>query len=107
MKRFALSLMLTIAAGTASATTLKMEVNGLVCAFCANGITQTFTKKPEVAAVHVSLEDRLVAIGLKEGHDLSDAAVTESLKEAGYTVVSIERTEQSVADIKAEVERGG
>jgi hypothetical protein len=48
-----------------------------------------------------------VAIGLKEGHDLSDAAVTESLKEAGYTVVSIERTEQSVADIKAEVERGG
>lgn len=107
MMRFALSLMLTIAAGTASATTLKMEVNGLVCAFCANGITQAFKKKPEVAAVHVSLEDRLVAIGLKEGHDLSDAAVTESLKEAGYTVVSIERTEQSVADSKAEVERGG
>ncbi|GAB3736401.1 hypothetical protein GCM10028794_16990 [Silanimonas algicola] len=107
MNRIALSFLLALAAAPAFATTLKMEVNGLVCAFCANGITQAFSKKPEVAEVHVSLEDRLVAVALKPGQNLTDEAVTTSLKDAGYTVVSIQRTEQTVDEIRAEVARGG
>jgi copper chaperone CopZ len=86
------------------ARTLRIEVNGLVCAFCADGITRAFGKEPATASVFVSLEDKLVAVQLKEGQDLPDATATRLLTEAGYTVVGIQRTDATVAEIKAEVD---
>ena len=106
MNRLVLTALLAFAAAPAFANTLRMEVNGLVCAFCANGITKAFTAKPEVADVHVSLEDRLVAVALKPGQDLAHAAVKKALEDAGYTVVSLQRTDLTIEQIKAEVARG-
>lgn len=88
------------------ARSLRIEVNGLVCAFCADGITRAFKKEPAAAEVFVSLEDKLVAVQLKDGQDISDATTTQLLTDAGYTVVGIRRTEASVAQIKAEVTGG-
>lgn len=99
---------LVLAAGfvtTAEARSLRMEVNGLVCAFCADGITKAFKKEPAAGEVLVSLEDRLVAVDLKDGQDISDAEVTKLLTDAGYTVVGIKRSDATVADIRAELGR--
>ncbi|MCY7313244.1 MAG: heavy-metal-associated domain-containing protein [Pseudoxanthomonas sp.] len=99
---------LVLAAGftsAAEARSLRMEVNGLVCAFCADGITKAFKKEPAAGDVFVSLEDRLVAVDLKEGQDISDAAVTKLLTDAGYKVVGIQRSDATVAEIKAELGR--
>lgn len=90
-------------AGTLDARTLRIEVNGLVCAFCADGITKAFKTEAATAEVFVSLEDKLVAVGLKEGADIADATATKLLTDAGYTVVGIQRTDATVAQIKAEV----
>ena len=90
-------------ATSAEARSLRMEVNGLVCAFCADGITRAFKKQPAAGDVFVSLEDRLVAVDLKDGQDISDAVATKTLTEAGYTVVAIQRSDATVADIRAEV----
>lgn len=89
----------------AMANTLKMEVHGLVCAFCANGIKSAFKEEASVQEVFVSLEDRLVAIALKPDQDISDAITKELLTDAGYTVVRIERTEATLAEIRAEADR--
>jgi len=97
------SVLATITLGTAEARSIRMEVNGLVCAFCANGITQALKKETAAGEVFVSLEDKLVAVQLKDGQDISDDTMKRTLTEAGYTVVSINRTDATVAQIKAEV----
>lgn len=86
---------------TSFAATVEMQVNGLVCAFCAQGIEKTMRAKPETADVLVSLEHGLVAVALKPAQDLTDAALTAALTDAGYTVVAIKRSERSLAQISA------
>jgi mercuric ion binding protein len=85
---------------TASAGTIEMKVYGLVCGFCAQGIEKTLRKNPATADVVVSLENKLVAIGTKEGADISDAELTKSLTDAGYDVKKIERTQRSLVEIR-------
>ena len=95
----------SLTAPVLDARSLRIEVNGLVCAFCADGITRAFKKDNATAEVFVSLENKLVAVGLKDGQDIADATATKLLTDAGYTVVAIERTDATVAAIKAEVGR--
>lgn len=99
-----LGLLLSVAA---SATTIEMEVNGLVCAFCAQGIEKTLKGFPATDAVLVSLERRLVAVALKDGTDIGDAELRQALTEAGYTVVGIRRTDASLETLRAGVKPHG
>jgi copper chaperone CopZ len=102
MKRFQVYLTVLLLAVTASsaAATIEMTVNGLVCAFCAQGIEKKLKKFPATAEVVVSLEHRLVALALKEGQDIPDADLRKALTDAGYTVKSIVRTETPIADVR-------
>jgi mercuric ion binding protein len=86
----------------ASARTIRMQVNGLVCAFCAHGIKKALSEIPDAGDVHVDLERKLVAVALNDGGDISDAELNRALTDAGYTVVEIARTDQSIDSIKAE-----
>jgi copper chaperone CopZ len=102
MKRFQLylCLMLLAASATGTAATIEMTVNGLVCAFCAQGIEKKLKKFPATSEVVVNLEHRLVAVSLKEGQDISDADLRKALTDAGYTVKSIERNDTPIADVR-------
>jgi copper chaperone CopZ len=107
MKRFQLytCMMLLAVSATSSAATIEMTVNGLVCAFCAQGIEKKLKKFPATAEVVVSLEHRIVAVSLKENQDITDADLRKALTDAGYTVKSIERTETSIADVRAKLKQ--
>ena len=85
-----------LVASSTRATTIEMRVNGLVCAFCAQGIEKKLRKLPATDAVLVNLEQRLVAVSLKEGKDIPDADLRKALTDAGYTVTGIERTEMPI-----------
>ena len=87
--------------GVASAGTIEMKVYGLVCGFCAQGIEKTLRKNPATEDVVVSLENKLVAIGTRDGQDISDADLTTALTEAGYDVKAITRTQRPIAQIRA------
>ena len=87
-------------AGSSAAATVEMTVNGLVCAFCAQGIEKKLKKFPATADVVVSLEHRLVAVALKEGQDIPDGDLRKALTDAGYTVKSISRSETPIADVR-------
>jgi copper chaperone CopZ len=107
MKRLQLLLavtLLAVAAGSAAAT-IEMTVNGLVCAFCAQGIEKKLKKFPATADVLVSLEHRLVAVSLKDGQDITDADLRKALTDAGYTVKEISRSETSIADVRARIKQ--
>lgn len=85
------------------ARTIELEVNGLVCAFCAQGIEKSLKTFPATQEVFVSLEHRLVAIALKDGTDIQDDELQSAITDAGYTIVAIKRTDESLATIRSRV----
>jgi len=87
----------------ASAATIEMDVNGLVCAFCAQGITKTLRGFPATTDVVVSLEKRLVAVATKEGQDIPDEDLKRALTNAGYEVKAIRRESESLDEVRARV----
>jgi copper chaperone CopZ len=99
--RFLLIVLLTLASIAVRAATIEMHVNGLVCAFCAQGIEKKLRKFPATADVVVSLEQRLVAVALKDGQDISDADLRKALTNAGYTVTTIERSDTPIDAIRS------
>lgn len=103
-KTMLLTVLLAVAPG-AFANTIEMDVNGLVCAFCAQGIEKTLKGFPATDHVFVSLEHRIVAVELKEGQDIDDAALKKAITDAGYALVQIRRTDDSIAAIRARVSK--
>ena len=98
------ALILLLGASTlASARTIEMDVNGLVCAFCAQGIEKTLKSIPATEAVFVSLEHRIVAIALKDGTDIDDTTLRKAITDAGYTVVDIRRGDVALDSIRERV----
>jgi periplasmic mercuric ion binding protein len=88
------------------AATIEMNVNGLVCAFCAQGIEKQLRKFPATADVIVSLEQKLVAVALRDGQDIPDTELRRALTNAGYTVKAIQRTETPLAELRERLKRG-
>jgi len=97
---------LLLLAGVVRADTIEMTVNGLVCAFCAQGIEKTLRKNPATEDVIVSLEHRLVAVATRPGNDIGDDVLRAALTDAGYDVKEIVRTERSLASIREQLKAG-
>jgi mercuric ion binding protein len=93
--------LLALAPIAVRAGTIEMHVNGLVCAFCAQGIEKKLRKIPATADVVVSLEQHLVAVALRDGQDISDSDLRRALTNAGYTVTTIRRTDASIDAIRS------
>jgi len=84
--------------------TIKANVNGMVCAFCAQGIDKKMRALSQTKDVYVNLKQRLVAVEVKDGQTISDETVKEIISKAGYSVTSITKSDQPAAAIKAEME---
>lgn len=63
---------------------VHVKVKGMVCAFCAQGLTKAFKKLPEVQDVKVSLEEKYVQLTLKKDTSLEDTKILDTIKDAGY-----------------------
>jgi periplasmic mercuric ion binding protein len=95
----------TLLSNIAFATqTIKANVNGMVCAFCAQGIEKKMRALSQTKDVYVNLKQRVVAVEVKDGQTLTNDTVKDIIKKAGYDVTSIEISEHPVAHIKAEME---
>lgn len=107
LKFIAAGASITLATGLFSsawaAESVKVTVNGMVCAFCAQGIEKRLSKLPATQAVFVDLKKKIVAIEAKEGQALDGKTITAEITDAGYDVVRLETVQQSVAEIKAGV----
>ena len=88
------------ATAISNAATIEMDVNGLVCAFCAQGIEKKLRAFPATSDVVVSLEEHLVAVSTKEGQDIADDELRHALTDAGYTVNGIRRADESLDTVR-------
>lgn len=78
----------------AHADTIRAEVKGMVCSFCAQGITKLFRDHEDVAKVTVSLTDSVVILEEKPGRTLADEEIKRIVKDSGFELVSIKRGEE-------------
>lgn len=70
---------------------IHVGVNGMVCAFCANGIEKKFKKESAVEDVKVDLDKKLVTIKTKKDADIDDAKLKDLITKSGYTITTIHR----------------
>ncbi|MBU6270683.1 MAG: heavy-metal-associated domain-containing protein [Betaproteobacteria bacterium] len=91
------------AADAGNAGTVKFAVNGMVCAFCAQGIEKRLTKMSETGALYINLAQKVVAVQPKPGKSIDIARVSAEIVEAGYTVTATQPVPQTVAAIRAEM----
>jgi copper chaperone CopZ len=87
----------------AAATSIKATVNGMVCAFCAQGIEKRLGKLDAAQTVFVDLKRKTVAVQIKDGQSLDEKAIAHEITEAGYDVVKLERVSLTVDEIKAQL----
>jgi periplasmic mercuric ion binding protein len=88
---FVFALILTISPGTINAEEIKINVKGMVCSFCAQGIDKTFKKQDEVEEVNVDLDKKIVELKTKPDKQLTDEKISALITDAGFDIVSIER----------------
>ena len=82
------------------ALTQKIEVLGMVCAFCAQGIEKSFGSDENVKDVFVNLENYFVAIESKDGKSIDEKLIRTIITDAGYDVQKIEVVSDSVSEIR-------
>ena len=85
-----------------AAKSIKADVNGMVCSFCAAAIEKRLKSMSATKAVYVDLSKKIVALELKDGQDVDLDKVAEEIRDAGYDVVKIGRSEQTIEQIRAE-----
>ena len=75
---------------------IDIEVEGMVCDFCAQSIEKVFMKQPGVAVVYVNLDRGNVQVKMadvfeKDEDGISDIRIRKLFKDAGYNVTNITR----------------
>ena len=91
------------AARPAQASAVKLSVNGMVCAFCAQGIETRLKKLPETADLYINLKQKVVAVQAKPGQTLAVDKLKAEVVEAGYEVTRAEPMSQTVAQLREQM----
>ena len=87
--------MLTLASNVVFADDYVVEVHGLVCSFCAQGVTKKISKLPFIdqtrftKGVKVEIEDQKVTISVKAGERLDIDSLFDAIRSGGYDPIDI------------------
>jgi len=100
MYKHVFSTLVLLVPAVAPAATIEIDVNGLVCAFCAQGIEKKLRAFPATEDVVVSLEQKLVALATKPGQDIADDEIRRALTDAGYAVKAIHREDETLDAVR-------
>lgn len=72
-----------------------VQVHGIVCSFCSQGVTKKVSKLPFIdqtkytKGVKVEIESQKVTIAVKDGEALDIAALFEAIESGGYEPVDV------------------
>ncbi len=70
---------------------IYIYVDGMVCSFCAQGITKSLKKHKSIKKVAVNMTSNLIEVDLKLFRTISDKEITNIIDDSGYSVNSIKR----------------
>jgi cation transport ATPase len=89
----------------ATDVSIKADVKGMVCAFCAQGIEARLKKNQASKEIYVNLKNRVVAVELKEGQTYSLEKFKADIEESGYTVAKVEYVSDTVSAIRLQYKK--
>ena len=104
MKKIAYLLLIFLSLNSYAATQ-RVEVMGMVCAFCAQGIEKSLQTIKDVNDVYVNLDNYFVIIESKNTVGIPDEMIKNIIVDAGYDVKKIEKINASVKEIRAKYEK--
>lgn len=104
----ALAMMLALNAAVAQTTPSHayIQVKGLACPFCVQGLEKHLKKIPGVAGVTTSLEKGEVVVHIEDPQKVTEDQLRKAVKNAGFTAGTI-RIEKGGADHPAEAKPSG
>ncbi|HVL01668.1 MAG TPA: heavy metal-associated domain-containing protein [Dongiaceae bacterium] len=105
MKNVLLFILFVMTGTAQAAQTITAQVNGMVCAFCAQGIEKKARALPQTEDVYVNLKQKIVAIQVKEGQTIPTDTIKTLIQDAGYDVKQIETTDDTTATIRSRLEQ--
>lgn len=91
MKILLIALLLTCSSYAGEPPVLIVQVKGVVCAFCAQGLKKNFNKRPEVQNTRVNMDTMEVTLTLVAGKTLSKETIEKVVVGAGFAFKGIKR----------------
>jgi len=85
------SVFLLLASFSVFASKVEVDVKGMTCGMCVEGITKELKSTEKTENVSVSLDDKKATFGEIKGKKISDHEVREAIKRAGYEATKITR----------------
>ena len=76
---------------SAFASNIQVQVQGMVCDFCASTMETAFKNNTNVQSVDINLKTKIITLELKPGKDLSDKEIKSIVTNQGYVVTKIDR----------------
>jgi len=86
---FSLFLVTVLVAGEAGSTHVLIQVKGLSCPFCVQGLEKHLKKLNAVEGVSTSLKNGEAVLHLKPGRTVDENEVRQAVKKAGFTAGQI------------------
>lgn len=74
----------------ATSTTWLLKINGMVCAFCAQGIQKKLTAVPGISDISVDMATRTIRLRTGDGFRGNTETIRQAIKDAGYVLQSME-----------------
>jgi len=95
---FSLFLVTALVAGPAESTHVFIQVKGLACPFCVQGLEKHLKKLETVEGVSTSLKNGEAVLHLKPGRTVGEDEVRQAVKKAGFTAGQIRFETKAVPD---------
>ncbi len=86
------------------AVTQKIEVNGMVCAFCAQGIEKSLNNIDTTKDVYVNLDEGFVILE-SQSEELAKEKIKKIIVDAGYDVTQISLIDDTAENIRKRYEK--
>jgi len=94
MKVMVLMAVFSLTAGSAMAQTkYVIGVDGLSCPFCAYGLEKKLKKVENVMSVSIDMNKGQAVVIAKSGVTIKEESLRKAVKEAGFSVSSLEKVE--------------
>ena len=91
MRKIVICTLTLLLSSAAFAETVTVNVNGMICSFCAFSIEKLLSKREEVEKVKIDLDSKRVEIGMRPGKTLDDGTISKIIVDSGYDVTGIVR----------------
>lgn len=95
---FSLFLVTALVAGPAESAHVFIQVKGLACPFCVQGLEKHLKKLAAVEGVSTSLKNGEAILHLKPGRTVGEEEVRQAVKKAGFTAGQIRFEAKPVPD---------